>query len=127
MAWIILLGAILIDGVILLVLRREVPRWQEAGGAFALVAPLRLVTGSLLMLLILLVAIGIVYALPVPGTGTAPSPLMLTYWLFILLLVGAIVLLTLADFALVRRGFQRRQEEAFREALLGQREHRDDC
>lgn len=126
MAWLIVGGAILIDVGIGLLLRREVQRWQGSGGALALVAPLRVVTGSLLMLLILLIAVGIVCALPVPGSGVAPSPVMIAYWLFIALVVGVIFLLSLADLALMRRGYRRSQEEALRDALLGRMDRRHD-
>ena len=89
------------------------------GWCFALVAPLRLLIGALLMTLILLLGVGVAFVLPKPESGTPPSAEMVAYWVFITLLVGAIMLLTFIDVALVRRVFQRRQDEVFADILLG--------
>ena len=78
------------------------PRWRE-DGSFALVAPLRLLIGVLLMVLILLLGVGVAFVLPRPESGTPPSAEMVAHWVFVTLLVGAIMLLTFIDVALVRR------------------------
>ena len=118
MAWLIFGAAVAVDGLVAWFLRREVPRWRE-DGSFALVAPLRLLIGALLMTLILLLGVGVAFVLPKPESGTPPSAEMVAYWVFITLLVGAIMLLTFIDVALVRRVFQRRQDEVFADILLG--------
>lgn len=118
MAWLILGAAVAADVVVAWLLRKELPQWR-GDRAFALVAPLRLLIGVLLMILILLLGVGVAFVLPRPESGAPPSVEMIAYWLFIVLLVGAIVLLTFLDVALVRRGFQQRQDEAFADVLLG--------
>jgi hypothetical protein len=118
MTYLILGAAVAAVAGVAHLLRREATRWQEGGPAFRLLGPLRIVSGAIFILLILLLAGGLVFALPRPGVHE-PSAMMATYWVFVMLLTLVLMLLTMFDFMLVRRGFQRRQDEALREALLG--------
>lgn len=104
---------------VILLLRRELLRNQEAGRSFAALAPLRVVSGTLLIVVFVLVAAGLLFAVPREGDVAPRSTVLLAYWLFIALLLVAILLLAGFDIFLVRRGFQIRQDEAFRDALIG--------
>jgi len=117
MTWLVLGLAVV---AVASLMRRELARWRDSGSASTTMATLRLITGSLLIVVFVLVAIGRTYVLPQPGAGGSPSPVMITYWLFIVLMIGVIVLLAVLDMFLVRRGYERGQDQALREVLLGQ-------
>ena len=120
MTWLILGIALVAVATVVVLLVKETRRWQDGSGPFSMVGSLRVVSGVLLIMVFVLVALGMVVALPREGAGAQPSPVMITYWIFIALLTGAVVFLTLLDMFLVRRGFQRQADQVLQE-ILGRR------
>ncbi|MBI3947746.1 MAG: hypothetical protein HY321_17635 [Armatimonadetes bacterium] len=119
MTWLVLGVAVAAVVAVILMLRGELSRSHDGGRGFDAPAPLRVVSGTLLIIVFVLVAAGLLFAVPRGGGSGAPSAMMVAYWLFIGLLLLAILALAVLDMFLVRRGFQRRQDEALRDAFVG--------